>query len=300
MIFRDFMISVLFYAVKSSSHYLNSYPKHDLGHPSEDLIAIYHSGFDLIRGERNMQRSPIIKMSIKAKLPCINIDNLYGLESVECRNNDRLHVMTSKDISIENWNISRGIAFLINSRWRCMGKEEALFLQTSSCEMISAREFIFRVSNIHPKDVIDEYEFVIRPNNEYHRNLLFYNHVSEKQYTSKDIQKPFNYTYTGPLVDTRRILNSTLNNYLQILCEKCTVEGTTELSARIKGPGIFKKAQAIIETGLGSALNLNLTLVLKSVGKLLEGINWTQKIFQSKLFGWSVPGIFSPGSIYYF
>ena len=232
-------------------------------------------------------------MKIKSKGSCLNVDNVFGLESIICLD-DRMHMKLNRKLSISHWNVSDGITFLINPHWNCLGNHQAVFLYSKSYVALS-NELVFKVQTVHPTDVIDEYEFLIRPNNEYHRNLLFYDRITEHDNKTTDHLKPFNYSFTGTLFDASTPFTNVIKNYFRISCENCTVEGTTELSAHIRGPSLLNKAHAVIETGIGSALNLKLILVLKSVGIFLNPFSWNRNLFKLKLFPWSVPGIFEPG-----
>jgi hypothetical protein len=284
--------------IVADCNHLVSYPKHEFGTPSQELIALYHSGFlESFPHElsKYWYRSPLVKMNLKSKRSCLNVDNLVGLESIACSKN-QIRMTVNKKISISHWNISNGVTFLVNPVWNCMGNRKAVFLHSEACLYRSDKELIFNVSQVHPSDVIDEYEFIIRPNNEYHRSVLLYDRVmEEKANKSTDHRNPFNFSYNGNLFDSRTLLNRAANNYFQISCDACSITGTTELSAHIRGSSLLSKAHAILETRIGSALNLNLSFIVKSVGLVLKALTWKQNIFNLNLFAWSIPGIIEPG-----
>jgi hypothetical protein len=197
----------------------------------------------------------------------------------------------NRKLSISHWNVSNGITFLINPHWNCLRNHQAVFLYSESF-VATAEELVFRVKTLPPTDVIDEYEFLIRPNNEYHRNLL-HGSLGNTFALPIELEKiedltPFDYDLSG------QSWNIMLGNRYSL---------QPSLYSNLKGSNTKNKLDAVFKTGITSSFNSDLKLILEisnlEISSKLPLLSWKHSIFKFNFLPISIPGLFSIGKIMY-
>jgi hypothetical protein len=213
----------------------------------------------------------------------------------------------NRKLSISHWNVSNGITFLINPHWNCLRNHQAVFLYSESF-VATAEELVFRVKTLPPTDVIDEYEFLIRPNNEYHRNLL-HGSLGNTFALPIELEKiedltPFDYDLSGQswniMLGNRYSLQP---SFARLYCLSCRISGSNSLYSNLKGSNTKNKLDAVFKTGITSSFNSDLKLILEisnlEISSKLPLLSWKHSIFKFNFLPISIPGLFSIGKIMY-
>lgn len=277
------------------TNFLRPFPKKDNDVPSLNLVAVYHHPSTYM-DTLNPRYSPIVKVDMTAKLPAVNLDNLKGLRDVRCAEREIQLTLDSIETIKNTWNIDDGVAMLVNPHWECLGRYHATFLYASNMEIKSANRVSFKVRPLDPSQVIDDFEIVIEPSTQENRDRLLHDQEPERDSTCSNIKStaaPFSYSFTGQVIRLKKtILDRDAN--MEIFCKpECRVTGSAALSAYIKGKGGFlDTAAGVFKTGIGSALDLNIGLLMRSRGEVVPGVGVKKTLFQTNLFPFAVPGMF--------
>lgn len=283
------------FAQGEETNFLRPFPKKEHDKPSLNLVAVYHhpsSYMDTV----HPRYSPIVKVDMSAKLPAVNLDNLKGLRDVRCAEREIQLTLDSIETIKDTWNIEDGVAMLVNPHWKCLGRYHATFLHASNMGIKSANRVSFKVRPLDPSQVIDDFGITIEPSTQENRDRLLHDREPERDSSCSNIKStaaPFSYSYKGQVIRLKKtILDRDAN--MEIFCHpECRVTGSAALSAHIKGKGGFlEDAVGIFKTGIGSALDLNIGLLMRSRGEVMPGVGAKKTLFQTNLFPFAVPGMF--------
>ena len=280
---------------------LKPYPKPKFNAPSNQLVAIYHQPRTTIGLRGSAQHpSPLIKLDLKTKIPAINLDNIEELTGVECTRNKLILTLRSLDV-VNSWNVSDGIGIMVNPHWECFGEFHARFLYSNIMMTYNETTVLFKVQSMEVQDIIENFDFMVKPNDDAHRDWLLHDNPKSKERGTcpsllSAAKTPFEYSFKGQIIKIKSSDSITGGPDVEVECHpECLIKGSAALSAHVSGSGWLNTAKGVIKTGILSALDMKMGFRIRTGGVLFRAASFSKTLLKLNLMAYSVPGVFSLG-----